>query len=98
MKLQFVEFTITSDSSDTLVAQRKGLIRYDQITAVVDISSGNFVGPARTQITLEEESDYPNDGDETGGVVRGRRRLCVTEEYATVKARLDSACQAAPAD
>lgn len=77
MKLQFVEFTITSDSSDTLVAiAQEGLIRYDQITAVVDISSGNFAGPARTQITLEEESDYPNDGDETGGVIR-RRRLCV---------------------
>lgn len=98
MKLQFVELTITADSNDSLAAQRKGLIRHDQITAVVDISSGNFTGPARTQITLEEENDYPNDADETGGVIRGRRSLCVTEDYETVKSRLDSACQAASAD
>jgi len=98
MKPQFIELTITADSSDSLAAQRKGLIRHDQITTVVDISSGHFTGPARTQITLEEESDYPNDADETGGVVRARRSLCVTEDYATVKARLDAAYQAASTD
>lgn len=98
MKPQFIELTITTDSSDALASPRKGMIRHDQITAVVDISSGTFVGPARTQITLEEESDYHNDDDETGGVVRARRSLCVTENYETVRARLDAACQAASAD
>ncbi|MDN0082387.1 hypothetical protein QU487_06420 [Crenobacter sp. SG2305] len=95
MKPQFIEFTITSDSNDSLVAPRKGIVRHDQITSVVDISSGNYVGLTRTQITLEEESDYPNDADETGGVVRGRRTLCVQEDYETVKTRLANACQSA---
>lgn len=98
MNPQFIELTITSDSSDALVVPRKGMIRHDTITSVVDISSGHFAGPARTQITLEEENDYHNDDDETGGVVRARRSLCVTENYETVKAFLDAACQAASAD
>lgn len=95
MKPHFIEVTITSDSNDPLAAPRKGMVRHDQITSVVDISSGNYVGPTRTQITLEEEYDYPNDADDTGGVIRGRRTLGVQEDYETVKTRLDSACQAA---
>lgn len=98
MKPQFIELTITSDSSDVLAAPRKGMVRYDQITAVVDISSGNYNGPTRTQITLEEEYDYPNDADESGGVIRGRRTLCVQEDYVTVQSRLNSACQSAESD
>jgi len=94
MKPQFIELTITSDSSDALVVRRKGLIRIDQITSVVDISSGNFTGPALTQLSLEEETDYPNDSDETGGVIRARRSVCVSEDYEAVKKLMDSAAQA----
>lgn len=93
MKHQFIELTITSDSGDTLVATRKGIVRVDQITSVVDISSGNFIGPALTQVSLEEELDYSND-DEAGGVVRARRTICVSEDYETVKKLINSAAQA----
>lgn len=95
MKPQFIELTITADTGDALAAPRKGLIRFDQITSVVDISSGNFTGPARTQLTLEEEIDYQNEDDEAGGVIRARRSLCVQEDYETVKQRIDSAGNAA---
>lgn len=98
MKPQLIEVTITSDSQDTLIEKRKGLIRPDQITTMVDISSGNFRGPTLTQITLEEEGDYVSDDDETGTVVRSRRTLCVTESYEEVKSLLNSAWQAASPD
>lgn len=42
MNPQFIELTITSDSSDPLVAKRKAMIRHDQITSVVDISGIRF--------------------------------------------------------
>lgn len=89
MKPIFIEFTIVSDSINPLATPRKGLVRFDQITSAVDISSGNYTGPARTQITLEEEHDYLNDADETGGIIRGRRTLCAQEDYEKVKAMID---------
>lgn len=85
----FIEFTIVSDSSGQLAAPRKGIVRFDQITTAIDISSGNYTGPARTQITLEEDQDYLNDADKKGGIIRGRRTICVQEDYEEVKARID---------
>ncbi|MCD5327888.1 hypothetical protein ACFFU8_09360 [Chromobacterium piscinae] len=95
MTPHFIEVTISSDSNDPLAAPRKGIIRHDQITSIVDISSGEYVNHTLTQITLVEEYDYQNDADDIGGVIRGRRTLCVQEDYETVKTRLVNACQAA---
>ena len=95
MKPEFIELTVRTDSCSSMTDPRKALIRHDRITAIFDVSSHNSAVRARTEVTLEEEADYVNDGDETGGVVRARRCLSVEEDYATVKLRLDAACEAA---
>ena len=58
-------------SSDPLARPRKALLRADWITAVVDVSSGEYVDGAITSIATQEPADFVNDDDETGGVVRG---------------------------
>lgn len=95
MKPHFIEFTITSDSNGPLVIPRKGMVRHDVITSVVDVSSGDYRAGTNTEITLQEETDYVNDADEVGGVVRGLRTLYVQEDYETVKTRLNEACNEA---
>lgn len=93
MNPQFIEVIVTTDTADTLVAPRKALIRVDQITSVVDISSGGYRDRTSTELHLEEEADYINDDAENGGVVRGRRSVCVQENFETVKRLMDSAAR-----
>ena len=98
MKLQFIEVTIVTDSEDHLTTPRKGLVRWDQIASVVDVSSAKYSMNGVTAISLEEEVDDYEEGNhrgKVGGVVRGRRKLCVQESYETVKSRIEAACATA---
>lgn len=88
---KFVEVTILNDSSSPLVSPRKGLIRADRITSVIDISSGNYAMGAITEVTLLEPCDGINTDDEVGGVIHAYRQLSISESYEEVRDMLEKA-------
>jgi hypothetical protein len=87
---RFIEVTIVCDTSESdrgWRMQRKGLVRADQITSVVDISRQDLNG-AKIRLTLEEECDSTLYLDTKfpglRAVVRGKRFVEVIEDFNTV--------------
>lgn len=86
----FIELTITLDSYDDLAHPRKALIRVDQVTSVVDVSSKQYSFAALTEVSLMQENDYQISDGENGEVVRARRVIHVQESYRQVKEALEA--------
>ncbi len=86
----FIELTITLDSYDDLAHPRKALIRVDQITSVVDVSSEKYSFSAVTKVSLMQENDYQIGTSDNGEIVRARRVIHIQENYDTVKAAIEA--------